>query len=88
MEESLIDNEAKLIPFLRDLANSVEKNQLNSDQLENIGEFFMSYQFQEQARKDNDETIPQVMQYSNTDLVKFVAMGWYVYQVLRRNQQL
>lgn len=88
MEESLIDNEAKLIPFLRDLANSVEKNQLNSDQLENIGDFFMSYQFQEQARKDNDETIPQVMQYSNTDLVKFVAMGWYVYQVLRRNQQL
>ena len=48
----------------------------------------MSYQFQEQARKDGDETIPPVIQYSNSELVKFVAMGWYVYQVLRRNQQL
>ena len=83
-----MDNETKLIPFLRELANSVETNQLNNDQIENIGDFFMSYQFQEQARKDGDETIPPVIQYSNAELVKFVAMGWYVYQVLRRNQQL
>jgi|APSaa5957512535_1039671.scaffolds.fasta_scaffold272142_1 hypothetical protein len=88
MQESLMDNETKLIPFLRELANSVETNQLNNDQIENIGDFFMSYQFQEQARKDGDETIPPVIQYSNAELVKFVAMGWYVYQVLRRNQQL
>ena len=88
MQESLMDNETKLIPFLRELANSVEANQLNNDQIENIGDFFMSYQFQEQARKDGDETIPPVIQDSNSELVKFVAMGWYVYQVLRRNQQL
>jgi hypothetical protein len=88
MQESLMDHGTKLTPFLRELANAVEANQLNSNQLENIGDFFMSYQFQEQARKDSDETIPPVVQYSNADLVKFVAMGWYIYQVLLRNQNL
>lgn len=78
----------KLTPFLRELANAIEADQLNSSQLENIGDFFMSYQFQEQARKDADETIPPVIQYSNAELVKFVAMGWYVYQIILRNQNL
>lgn len=82
------DTEAKLTPFLRELANAVEAHKLNASQLENIGDFFMSYQFQEQARKDSDETAPPVAQYSTEDLVKFVAMGWYVYQVLQRNQNL
>jgi hypothetical protein len=88
MSYSIGNHEEKLIPFLRELANAVESDQLNSSQLENIGDFFMSYQFQEQARRDSDETIPPVVQYSNAELVKFVALGWYVYQILLRNQNL
>jgi len=88
MQDSLTNHGAKLIPFLRELANSVETNQLNSNQLENIGDFFMSYQFQEQARRDSDDTVLPVEQYSNAEIVKFVKMGWYVYQIILRNQNL
>ena len=86
--QSLQSQADQLIPFLRDLANSLEANQLNSKQLENIGDFFMSYQFQEQARKDDDQSIPPIVQYTNAELVKFVSMGWYIYQLLRLEQSL
>ncbi len=88
MQESLQSQADQLIPFLRDLANSLEANQLSSKQLENIGDFFMSYQFQEQARKDDDQSIPPIVQYTNAELVKFVSMGWYIYQLLRLEQSL
>jgi len=88
MQESLQAQGGQLIPFLRDLANSLEANQLSNKQLENIGDFFMSYQFQEQARRDDDQSIPTVVQYTNAELVKFVSMGWYIYQLLQRDQSL
>lgn len=79
----------KLSNFLRQLADDVQKNQVLSSQLQHIGEFYMAYQFHEQAIKDNDETLN-----SNTDditsakFIKFLVMGWYIYQLFNNNTNI
>jgi hypothetical protein len=87
--EHLESNE-KLIPFLRNLADAIERRQLLPQQLQSIGEFFMSYQFQEQAIKDGDtsSTKNTEHQFDHKELVKFLCLGWYVYCVILRNETL
>lgn len=77
--ENTSNPRAKLIPFLRDLADSIEKQQLVPRQLESIGEFFMSYQFTEQAIRDGDTSNISRPQFSNQELLKFIVLGWYIY---------
>jgi hypothetical protein len=78
----------KLIPFLRDLADSIERQDLPPRLLESIGDFFMSYQFQQQAIKDLDDSNKTQGRFSKDDLIKFFTLGWYVYQVLLRQESL
>ena len=75
---------ARLIPFLRNLANSIEEKKLLPQQLERIGEFFMAYQFQEQAIRSDTTPEPTRRNHEFTpeELMKFFVMGWYVYCVL------
>jgi hypothetical protein len=47
--EEVENPDASLAPFLRNLAQSIEEGRLLPRQLQRVGEFFMSYQFQEQA---------------------------------------
>lgn len=82
----------RLIPFLRGLADSIENRQLIPTQLQSIGEFFMSYKFQEQAEKDSYASENQASQdntesndFSSEDLVKFVCLGWYIYCCLLKD---
>ena len=77
-----------LIPFLRNLADSIEKRQLIPKQLERIGEFFMSYQFQEQAIKDNDTSTPPAPQFSQQDLLKFITLGWWIYCIMLKGDTI
>lgn len=70
-----------LICFLRNLADLIEKNQLNSIQKKHIGEFYMSYQFQE-------ETLNNKNDINDIDLVKFMSLGYYVYQKLLKEETL
>lgn len=79
----------ELIPFLRKLADAIENKELAPVQLQSIGEFFMSYQFQEQACKDAEDTaVSEEYNFSQKELIKFVSLGWYVYQVLLRQDTL
>lgn len=73
------DYDTRLIPFLRNLADLIEQRQLLPNQLQIIGEFFMHYQFQEQAIKDNDNTVPPPRQFNQEELMKFIILGWYIY---------
>ncbi len=83
------ENEEQLIPFLRNLANAIESKELQPKQLQTIGEFFMSYQFQEQAVRDLDESgIEHEPRFSQAELIKFLSMGWYIYQVLLNQETL
>ncbi len=76
----MTSNMEPLIPFLRNLADSIESKELEPKQLKRIGEFFMSYQFQEQAGRDMDTSEEEIEPcFSQADLVKFLSMGWYIY---------
>jgi len=62
-----------LIIFLRNIADSIEQKTIDKYHLQSIGEFFMSYQFQNTHIKDN---------FSQKELFKFIVMGWYIYNVI------
>lgn len=78
----------KLITFLRELTESLERGELCSRQLQSIGEFFMSYQFQQHAAQNEDESAPEPAVFSNAELMKFLTLGWYVYQVILQQGSL
>lgn len=83
------NSDTVLILFLRNLADSVERQQLLPIQLKSIGEFFMSYQFQEQAIRDNDTTSNQpTHQFSHKEMLKFITLGWFCYCVMLRNESI
>lgn len=73
----------ELIVFLRDLADSIEEKNVVPSQLEKVGEFFMSYQFRNQLASVSDA---QSGEFSKEDLLKFLSLGWYVYQILLKDQ--
>ena len=74
--------DASLIPFLRNLADSIESGKILPRQLQHIGEFFMSYQFQQQAIKDGDTSGSQSQPLKRADLMKFIVMGWHIYSCI------
>ena len=84
---SLETNE-RLIPFLRNLADSIESGTILPKELQRIGEFFMSYQFQKQADIDENEESTETDMFTQKEIVKFLSLGWYVYQILLKNQTL
>jgi hypothetical protein len=61
--------------FLKNLADDIENDKLNEKELKYTGEFYMSYLVQNQI--DNDEDID----VSDKDLVKFLFLGWYMYNI-------
>jgi hypothetical protein len=84
------DQNKKLIPFLRNLADSIEKKELLPQQLQSVGEFFMTYQFQQQAINDNDNSTSElhgVTEFDNKDILKFLVLGWYCYCVILRDDR-
>ena len=68
------ENTQKLVPFLRELATSIETDSLDNYQLKYVSEFFMAWNFQ----KDKGE-------YSSEELIKFLSLGWYIYTHLLKN---
>jgi len=88
--ESSKDTDVSLITFLRKLANSIENRQLLPIQLQKVGEFFMTYQFQEQAIQDKDESCNQTStnEFSKDELLKFIVLGWYIYCCILDNNEI
>lgn len=81
----------KLVSFLNELSNSLENNKLSSKQIMRIGEFFMSYQFQEAATKDkeiDEDDEDDNLEFDISELTKFICMGWYIYCVILKNKSL
>jgi hypothetical protein len=77
MSFTVNDINHKLVPFLKELIESIESNQLSEEQLKHIGEFFMSYRFYENSNENSNET----------DIVKFITMGWYIYTQLLKDEE-
>jgi hypothetical protein len=72
------DSNRQLIPFLRNLADSVERGNIPDDKLRMIGEFFMSYvsiEHMENTNRDEDMR----------DFLKFLFLGYYIHRILLPN---
>jgi hypothetical protein len=78
----LTESNKLLIPFLRELADSIEQNTIAPDQLRQVGEFFMAVEFQKQQTQDQRDD------FSGNDLTKFLILGWYIYTILQKNEEL
>lgn len=77
---SLINNTDKqLAPFLRKLADSIDNNELSSDQVQQIGEFFMSYKISNQSEENNSEINDPF------EFIKFLTLGMYIYKFVLNN---
>lgn len=65
---------SELILFFRNIADSIEKEELNEKQMSFIGEFYMSYHFQNELETIKEE-----------DFIKFLILGWYIYTMILKN---
>ena len=72
MISKMTETNKRLVPFLRNLADSIEKGDILPTELKRIGEFFMSYQFQKQADKDLQTTESSNAEFSREDMVKLL----------------
>ena len=73
-------SDLQLVPFLRNLADSIEKEQLLPEQIQKIGEFYMSYKL---TTEDSEGVAPESM-----DVVKFLTLGWYMYTHILNNENI
>ena len=83
----MLPEQEHLVPFLRKLADSVEKQELAPKQLKNIGQFFMSYKFQEQTIKDENST-EDTEEFSKKELMNFIVLGWYIYTMILKEKTI
>ena len=62
-----MNNQQQLINFLRNLANDIENNNIEDENLLKISQFMMNFQFQNQQDEQSDD-------YSRDDMVKFLSL--------------
>ena len=93
-----MEHKNTLTLFLRELADLVEKDKINGSQLRCIGEFYMSYLFKEEVRRDNGtsrasrtsrtRSCKHKSSHSKKEMQKFIFLGWYVYNKILNNESL
>ena len=62
-----------------DLSLSIEKEELLPEQVQTIGEFYMSHEKEIYDSGDNSTE-------DSMDVVKFLTLGWYMYTHLLKNE--
>jgi|TARA_B110000259_G_scaffold188246_1_gene245900 hypothetical protein len=89
MENFDENGDENMIVFFKNLVISIEEKKLLPQQLQRIGEFFMSYKFQEQAIADGNilENIDDV-ELNEADFMKFLILGWYIYVCILKDKSL
>jgi len=67
-------SEYNLSSFLRQIASDIDEKKLAEEQVKRVGEFFMSWKFEE----------INTVSHSDEEFLKFFTLGWYVYtQILK-----
>ena len=79
-----IPTNTQLVTFLKNLTNSLENNKLADHQLQNVGEFYMSYEFKNKLFEINKHELDlddsdNSQDFDSQDVMKFITMGWWVY---------
>jgi len=80
------ENKNILTLFLRNLADLIESDNISKSQLQQVGEFYMSYSFKGQVKRD--KYCKHTSSKSKKDLQKFIFLGWYVYNKILNNETL
>ena len=70
-----MNDDKLLVSFLRETADAIENKTLTENQVSLIGEFYMSYRFQNRLEEIQEE-----------DYIKFLVLGWYIYTVILRQR--
>ena len=98
-----MEHKNTLTLFLRELADLVEKDKINGSQLRCIGEFYISYLFKEEVRRDHGTSgtsrtngtsrkrsgnCNHMSSHSKKEMQKFIFLGWYVYNKILNNESL
>ena len=73
------ETKQNLILFFKNMADDIENDKLTEKELRSSGEFYMSYLVQNEI--DNDQNI----HVSEKDLIKFLFLGWYIYNILLKD---
>jgi len=76
------ETKQNLILFFKNLTDDIENDKLNEKQLQSLGEFCISYSIQNEI--DNDQNIDM----SEKDLIKFLFLGWYMYNIILKDNYL
>ena len=77
-----MSNNEYLINFLRNTADLIEKNEIDEQNLQLAGEYYMRYLLQTEVDNVQNATIEE------KDLVKFLTTGWYIYKVILKEKNL
>ena len=70
-----IENNKKIIDFLRNTADLIEKNEIDEQSFQLAGEYYMRYL----CKTEIDEVDAKL---EEKDLVKFLTVGWYIYNII------
>jgi len=70
------ESDEQLAPFLRQLADSIESSQLTPEQMQQVGEFYMSYKIRNEVTDTSTEEM-DVM-----DFIRFLTLGLYIYKFI------
>lgn len=73
----------QLIVFLRRLADSIERKQLEPQQLGRVGEFFMNYLFHEEM----EDVALSPDDKDRKEFMKFLSLGWYIHTFLLKDTE-
>ena len=73
------ETKQNLILFFKNMADDIENDKLTEKELRSSSEFYMSYLVQNEI--DNDQNI----HVSEKDLIKFLFLGWYIYNILLKD---
>lgn len=79
--ETSVDKKVRqdVVKFLRDLADKLEHDDLSPEACLRISEFFMKYNFINAIFDDTEDTNTST---DESDILKFMSLGWYVYTQL------
>jgi len=72
--------------FLRNIADMLDSNSLNNKELQLVGEFYMSYKFQNNIVNNFDNIDNEELEnIKDSDFIKYLILGWYIYCVILKD---
>ena len=74
MENTNIYQKDILIDFLKELIISIDTNNISTDHLKSVGEFLMSYKYQENEKSKDYLTN-----------LKYLSIGYYIYEIFHKS---